>query len=42
MRVENVTGTRIETILCLTRAEWAEQEVDLDQEWAREGVRVIG
>ncbi|MES2001222.1 MAG: hypothetical protein V4444_02770 [Pseudomonadota bacterium] len=39
--VEAATGTRLETIQCWTRAEWAEMEVDVDQEWAQEGVRVI-
>jgi hypothetical protein len=42
MRVEAVTGTRLETIECWTRAEWAEQGVDVDQDWAREGVEVRG
>lgn len=42
MRIEAITGSRIETVRCWTRAEWAEQDVDVDQEWAREGVRVIG
>ncbi len=42
MRVEAVTGSRIETVRCWTRAEWGEQDVDVDQEWAKEGVRVIG
>ncbi|HET9336322.1 MAG TPA: hypothetical protein VFO12_07945 [Sphingomicrobium sp.] len=41
MRVEPATGSRIETIECWTRAQWAEQEVDVDKEWAKEGVRVI-
>ena len=41
MRVEPATGSRIETILCFTRAEWAELEVDVDHDWAKEGVRVI-
>jgi len=41
MRVEAFTGSRIETIQCWTRAEWAEQGVDLDKDWAKEGVRVI-
>ena len=41
MRIEPVTGSRIETIECWTRQEWAEQGVDVDLEWAREGVRVI-
>lgn len=42
MRVEAITGTRIEKIRCWTRDQWAEQEVDVDEEWAKEGVRVIG
>lgn len=42
LKVEAVTGTRLETIECRTRQEWAEWEVDVDQEWAEEGVRVIG
>ena len=41
MRVEAETGSRIERIWCWTREQWAEQEVDLDAEWAREGVRVL-
>jgi len=41
MKVEAVTGTRIETVKCWTRAEWAEQGVDVDKEWEKEGVRVI-
>ena len=41
LRVEAVTGTRLETVRCWTRAEWIEQGVDVDKEWAREGVRVI-
>ena len=40
MRVEAITGSRIETIECWTRAEWADQGVDVDQEWAKEGVEV--
>ncbi|MEO6432622.1 MAG: hypothetical protein ABIO29_01420 [Sphingomicrobium sp.] len=42
MRVEPATGSRIETVQCWTRAEWADAEVDIDTDWAREGVRVIG
>ena len=42
LRIEPITGTRIETIRCETREEWARLEVDLDREWPREGVRVIG
>lgn len=41
LRVEAVTGTRLETVQCHTRGEWADWEVDVDKEWAKEGVRVI-
>ncbi len=41
LRVEPVTGTRIETIQCNTREEWAQLEVDVDKEWADNGVKVI-
>ena len=40
MRIE-ITGSRIEEVKCWTRAKWAEEEVDVDKEWANEGVRVI-
>lgn len=36
-----ITGSRIERILCLTRQEWVDEEVDVDKEWAENGVRVI-
>ena len=42
MRIEAITGSRMEQVRCWTRAEWAEQDVDVDQEWPKEGVRVIG
>jgi len=42
MRIEAITGSRIEKLKCWTREEWADQGVDLDKEWAKEGVRVIG
>ncbi len=42
MRIEPQTGSRLEAVRCWTRAEWAEQGVDVDHDWAREGVRVIG
>lgn len=42
LRVEPVIGSRIETIQCWTREEWAAKEVDVDEEWAREGVKTIG
>lgn len=41
MYVEPITGSRIETVECWTRQEWAEQEVDVDKEWAEEGVAII-
>ena len=41
LRVEPVTGSLVETIQCWTRAEWALQEVDVDREWAKEGVAVL-
>jgi hypothetical protein len=41
LKVDPLPGSRIETIMCETRDEWAQLEVDLDQEWATEGVRVI-
>jgi hypothetical protein len=37
-----VTGSRIETIQCKTREDWARLDLDVDQEWAQNGVRVIG
>ena len=42
LRVEPVTGSRIETIQCKTREEWARLDLNVDQEWAENGVRVIG
>jgi hypothetical protein len=41
LRVDPITGSRIETIQCRTREEWAQLEVDVDEEWAENGVRVI-
>ena len=41
LKTEPVTGTRLEDVQCWTREEWAEQDVDLDKEWAKEGVSVI-
>jgi len=40
MRIE-ITGSRLEEVKCWTREKWAEEEVDVDKEWADEGVRVI-
>lgn len=41
LRVDPTTGSRIETIQCRTREEWSQLDVDVDQEWADNGVRVI-
>jgi hypothetical protein len=41
LRVDPETGSRIETIQCRTREDWADLDVDVDQEWAANGVRVI-
>lgn len=41
LRVEPVTGSRVERIRCWTREHWAGLGVDVDREWAKEGVRVI-
>ena len=40
LRIE-ITGSRLEKVLCLTRNEWVDEEVDVDKEWAENGVRVI-
>jgi hypothetical protein len=42
MHIEAITGSRLEEVKCWTRAEWAENGVDVDKEWAREGVSTIG
>ena len=41
LRVDPITGSRMETIQCRTRDDWADLDVDVDQEWAANGVRVI-
>lgn len=41
MRVEPHTGSRIETVECWTREEWALGDVDVDKDWAENGVRVL-
>jgi hypothetical protein len=41
LHVAPVTGSLVETVQCWTRAEWADQGVDVDKEWAKEGVAVI-
>ena len=42
MKIEAITGTRLEEVKCWTREEWAAEDVDVDAEWATEGVRTIG
>ena len=41
LRVDPITGSRMETIRCETRDTWAAMEVDVDKEWATWGVRVV-
>jgi len=41
LRVEAIIGSRIETIQCKTREGWARLEIDVDREWAENGVRVV-
>jgi hypothetical protein len=41
LRVEPVTGTLVERVRCWTREQWVEQGVEVDKEWAKEGVSVI-
>jgi hypothetical protein len=41
MRIEAITGSRLEKVRCWTRQEWAEQGVDVDHDWAEEGVAII-
>lgn len=42
MRVEAFTGSHIERVKCWTREKWTRQGVDVDRDWAKEGVRTIG
>jgi hypothetical protein len=41
MRVEPQTGSRIESVECWTREEWAAGGVDVDHDWPKEGVKVL-
>lgn len=41
LRVDPLTGSRIETVRCETREGWAQLGVDVDQEWDKWGVRII-
>ena len=38
LKVAPVTGSNVETVRCWTREEWADQDVDVDKEWAENGV----
>jgi hypothetical protein len=40
LRVGPVEGSLIEVVRCWTRDQWSEQGVDVDKEWARNGVSV--
>ena len=42
LRVDPLPGQLVQTVQCWTRAEWADQDVDVDREWASNGVRTIG
>lgn len=41
LRVDPPTGSRMETIQCRTREDWADLDVNVDKEWAQNGVRTI-
>lgn len=41
LRVAADTGSLVERIRCWTREQWVGQGVDVDKEWAREGVKII-
>ena len=40
LRIAPATGSLAETVRCWTRDQWADQGVDVDKEWAKEGVAV--
>jgi hypothetical protein len=42
LHVDPVTGSLIGTVQCWTRDQWAEQGVDVDEAWAKDGVKTIG
>ena len=42
LRVDPFTGSNIERIKCWTREQWADQGVDVDRVWAKDGVEVKG
>ena len=42
MRIVATTGTLIEQTKCWTRDQWANRGVDVDKDWPKEGVRILG
>lgn len=40
MHVDPITGSLVQTVQCWTRDEWADQGVDVDKEWAKNGVGI--
>jgi hypothetical protein len=42
LRVDPLIGSHIQTIQCKTRDEWADLGLNVDEEWAENGVGVIG
>ena len=40
MRID-LTGNVVAPVRCWTRDQWADQGVDVDKEWAKEGIRTI-
>lgn len=42
LKVDAITGSRLETIQCRTRDDWVGLEIDVDKEWAENGVRIVG
>jgi len=41
LRVDPITSRIVQTVECWTREEWAFQDVDVDKEWASNGVSII-
>lgn len=41
LRLEPITGSHLSLIRCKTREEWDVLEVNVDEEWAENGVGVI-
>jgi len=40
MHVDPITGNLVQKTECWTRDQWADQGVDVDKEWAKNGVKV--